>query len=44
MFEKAAVLNNNSCSACAIGAICLIDGPIPDAEIAGLTGIFGIWG
>ncbi|NRE89719.1 subtilosin A family bacteriocin [Bacillus subtilis] len=23
---------------------CLVDGPIPDFEIAGATGLFGLWG
>ena len=42
--EKAQVVFNNGCAACAVGAVCLADGPIPDAEIVGLMGLEGIFG
>ena len=42
--EKAMIVNNKSCSVCAIGAACLADGPIPDFEIAGVSAIFTAFG
>ena len=42
--EKATVVNNKGCSVCAIGAICLADGPIPDFEIAGVSAVFTAFG
>ena len=42
--EEALVVEKKSCSACAIGAACLADGPIPDFEVAGLLGLYGLWG
>ena len=42
--EQAKSVENKGCSACAVGAACLADGPIPDFEFAGLTGLFGLWG
>jgi subtilosin-A len=42
--EKATVVNNKGCSVCAIGAVCLADGPIPDFEIAGVSAVFTAFG
>ena len=44
VMEEAMSVENKGCSVCAIGAVCLADGPIPDFEICGVSGIFGIWG
>lgn len=41
--EKPLLVNAKYCAACAAGAICLIDGPIPDFEIAAIAGVFGIF-
>ncbi|MBV2241085.1 subtilosin A family bacteriocin [Bacillus inaquosorum] len=43
-YEKAVIVENKGCATCSIGAACLVDGPIPDFEIAGATGLFGLWG
>ncbi|MFC9542866.1 subtilosin A family bacteriocin [Lysinibacillus sp. NPDC056959] len=40
--EQGVMVSNKGCSACSIGAACLIDGPFPDFEIMGITGVFGI--
>jgi len=40
--EKAMIINNSSCSACAVGVLCLADGPIPDFEVAGLLALYGL--
>ena len=42
--EKAKIVENKGCAACAVGAACLADGPIPDFEIAGVVGVYGITG
>ncbi|ADM39726.1 subtilosin A [Bacillus subtilis] len=42
--KKAVIVENKGCATCSIGAACLVDGPIPDFEIAGATGLFGLWG
>ncbi|MCP1182727.1 MAG: subtilosin A family bacteriocin [Paenibacillus sp.] len=42
--EKAIIVANKGCAACSIGAACLIDGPLPDFEILGITGTFGLVG
>nr|WP_295972976.1 subtilosin A family bacteriocin [uncultured Bacillus sp.] len=42
--EKAVIVANKGCAACSIGALCLVDGPIPDFEVAGITGTFALWG
>lgn len=42
--EKAKIVENKGCSACAVGALCLADGPIPDFEIAGVSAVFGVTG
>ncbi|MEX2803795.1 subtilosin A family bacteriocin [Streptococcus sp. H31] len=42
--EKATVVNNKGCSVCAIGAICLADGPVPDFEVAGISAVFTAFG
>ncbi|KOS66795.1 serine protease [Lysinibacillus contaminans] len=42
--EKGLVVANKGCSACSIGAICLITGPVPDFEVASISGIFSVWG
>nr|C0HLK6.1 RecName: Full=Subtilosin-A [Cytobacillus firmus] len=34
---------NKGCATCSIGIACLVDGPIPDFECAGATGL-GLWG
>ena len=44
VMEEAKIVEKKSCAACAIGAACLADGPIPDFEVAGLLGLYGIWG
>lgn len=38
----AKIVSNKYCAACAVGAACLADGPIPDFEVAGVAGLFGI--
>lgn len=38
--EQGVMVSNKGCSACAVGAACLADGPIPDFEVAGITGTF----
>lgn len=40
--EKAKIVNNKYCASCSVGALCLLDGPIPDFEVAGIAGLFGI--
>lgn len=40
--EKATIVQNKYCSACAAGAICLADGPVPDFEVAAIAGLFGL--
>ncbi|WP_324173417.1 subtilosin A family bacteriocin [Staphylococcus pseudintermedius] len=40
--EKGIMVSNKGCSTCSIGAACLIDGPLPDFEVMGITGIFGL--
>lgn len=35
--KKAVIVENKGCATCSIGAACLVDGPIPDFEIAGAT-------
>ncbi|EGQ1587996.1 subtilosin A family bacteriocin [Staphylococcus pseudintermedius] len=43
--EKGIMVSNkgcSGCSTCSIGAACLIDGPLPDFEVMGITGIFGL--
>ncbi|EGQ3051726.1 TPA: subtilosin A family bacteriocin [Staphylococcus pseudintermedius] len=43
--EKGIMVSNkgcSGCSGCSIGAACLIDGPLPDFEVMGITGIFGL--
>lgn len=42
--EEAKIVENKGCSACAIGAACLADGPIPDFEVAGVLAIYGVTG
>ncbi len=44
VMEEAKIVEKKSCAACAIGAACLADGPIPDFEVAGLLALYGIWG
>ncbi|MGN0145485.1 MAG: subtilosin A family bacteriocin [Clostridium sp.] len=41
--EKGVVRNAKGCAACSVGAACLADGPIPDFEVAGLLGLYGIF-
>lgn len=41
--EPAKVLEWKECSGCALGAACLADGPIPDAEAVGIAGIAGLF-
>ncbi|MDO3662309.1 subtilosin A family bacteriocin [Bacillus sp. C28GYM-DRY-1] len=40
--KKAVIVENKGCATCSIGAAYLVDGPIPDFEIAGATGLFGL--
>lgn len=40
--EKATIVQNKYCSACATGALCLADGPIPDFEVVAIASLFGI--
>lgn len=42
--EKATIVNNKGCSVCAVGAVCLADGPVPDFEIAGVSAVFTAFG
>ena len=35
--KKAVIVENKGCATCSIGAACLVDGPIPDFEIAALS-------
>ena len=42
--EPAKSVENKGCHACAIGAVCLADGPVPDFEVAAVYGLFHIWG
>ena len=42
--EEAKAADKKSCSACAIGTLCLADGPVPDFEVAGLMALYGIVG
>lgn len=44
IMEEAKTVENNTCTACAIGAICLSDGPVPDFEIAGLLALYSLQG
>ena len=44
MIERAEIVNNKFWSSCAIGAICLADGPVPDFEIAGIEGVMAVFG
>lgn len=43
MLAQAEIVNNRFCSACALGVLCLADGPIPDFEVAGIAALYGIW-
>ncbi len=38
------VANHDNCYACSVGAVCLVDGPVPDFEVAGLAGLIKITG
>jgi len=40
--ERATIVQNKYCNACAAGALCLLDGPVPDFEVAGVAGVFGV--
>ncbi|MCR4943026.1 MAG: subtilosin A family bacteriocin [Clostridium sp.] len=40
--ERAEVVDNKYCSACAAGAACLADGPIPDFEVVAAAGLLGL--
>lgn len=40
--EKATIVQNKYCNACAAGALCLATGPVPDFEIAAVAGVFGV--
>ena len=40
--EMPLFVNNKYCATCALGAACLLDGIVPDFEIAGVAGIFEI--
>lgn len=40
--EMPLFVNNKYCSTCSIGSLCLLDGPIPDFEVAGIAGLFGV--
>ena len=42
--EEAKTADMKSCSACALGVACFADGPIPDFEVAGILGLYGIVG
>ena len=42
MSTRAQIVNNNRCSICAVGALCLADGPLPDFELGGLYALFGV--
>lgn len=40
--EPAKVVMNKYCNACSVGALCLLDGPAPDFEIATIAALYGI--
>lgn len=40
--EPAAVLEFKPCAACSIAGACLVDGPIPDFELAAVGGLLGL--
>ncbi len=40
--EKATIVQNKYCNACAAGALCLVDGPVPDFEVAAVAALFGL--
>lgn len=40
--ELAKVAMNKYCSACSLGTLCLLDGPIPDFEVAAIAALLGI--
>ncbi|PJZ01522.1 hypothetical protein CPT06_05570 [Bacillus vallismortis] len=42
--KKAVIAENKGCTTCSIGAVCLVNGPIPDFKTGGVTGLFGLWG
>ncbi|MBE3570411.1 MAG: subtilosin A family bacteriocin [Bacillales bacterium] len=43
-YEKGSNCREQGCSACSIGALCLADGPVPDFEVAAISGTFGLVG
>ncbi|AKP46487.1 MULTISPECIES: subtilosin A family bacteriocin [Bacillus] len=42
--KRGVIVENKGCSACSIGALCLADGPVPDFEVAAISGTFGLVG
>lgn len=40
--EKATIVQNKYCNACAAGTLCLLDGPVPDFELVGIAALFGV--
>lgn len=40
--EKAKIVQNKYCNACAGGALCMLDGPVPDFEIMTVAALFGV--
>ena len=42
--ESAKSVENKGCKVCYLSAACLADGPVPDFEVAAVSGIFNIWG
>ena len=42
--QEPIVANHDACNTCAIGAACLVDGPLPDFEVAGVAGVIKVTG
>lgn len=40
--EKATIVQNKYCNACAAGSLCLLDGIVPDFEVAAVAAVFGV--
>lgn len=42
--RRTKIIKANGCSICNAGAACLLDGPAPDFEVAGVSLVFGVMG
>ncbi len=40
--REAKIIKANGCSICSSGSLCLVDGIIPDFEVAGVSLVFGV--